>query len=132
MIKLFFIALAIASFSGPALSSTSINLELGQASNAYNKVKIDGEEGTRFNLAPALDLTFYYRLGLVRKFNSPHGLRFLYAPLKFSGEKRFSKDIDFNGAFFPSGEKTETEYQFNSYRGTYFYEVFSSSNLLLR
>jgi hypothetical protein len=115
-----------------ALSSTSINLELGQATSVYNKVKIDGEDGTLFNLAPALNSTFYYRLSLIKKFNSPHGLRFLYAPLRFTGDNRYFKNINFNGVNFPAGKNTEAEYQFNSYRGTYFYELVSDKNFLLR
>lgn len=115
-----------------AFTSTNINIEFGQATSAYNKVKIDGEDGTLFNLAPALNSTFYYRLSLIKKFNSPHGLRFLYAPLKFSGDESYSKDINFNGVNFPAGTKTEAEYKFNSYRGTYFYELISDKNFLLR
>lgn len=117
---------------GKISASTSVNIELGSASSSYNQVQIDGETGTRFNLASALDSTQYYRLSLMKKFNSPHGLRFLYAPLKFTGENQFSKDINFNGMNFPSSEKTQTEYQFNSYRGTYFYQAISRKNFLLR
>lgn len=124
----FFIAL----ISSSAMASSSINLELGQADVTYNKVKIDGEDGTLFNLAPPLDSTFFYRLSFIKKFDSPHGFRLLYAPLKFSGDKTFSSDINFSGVNFSSGQKIETEYQFNSYRGTYFYEVVSKSDFLLR
>lgn len=119
-------------FSCTVMSSTTVNLEFGEASNTFNKVKIDGERGTRFNLAPALEATSYYRLSLIKKFNSPHGFRFLYAPLNFTGSKFFSREIDFNGVNFPSTEKTKMVYQFNSYRGTYFYEVLSQKNFLLR
>ncbi len=128
----FLFALLMVSFSAIAFSSTSVNLEFGQATSVYNKVKINGEEGTLFNLAPGLDSTLYYRLSLIKKFDSPHGFRLLYAPLKFSGDKRYSKNINFNGVNFPSGKKTEAEYQFNSYRGTYFYEMISEKNFLLR
>jgi hypothetical protein len=117
----------------PAYSSTSLNLELGQAINAYNKVRIDGESGTLFNLAPALESTGYYRLSLAHKFrSSSSGLRFLYAPLRFSGERRFSQSIDFNGVNFPETQKTKTDYQFNSYRATYFYQFLTRRNLLVR
>lgn len=126
------LALVVAFYSNIALSSTSVNVESGQASNTYNKVKIDGEDGTRFNLAPSLDSNFYYRLSLIKKYKSPHGLRFLFAPLKFSGDKRFSRDINFGGVNFSSTKKTETQYQFNSYRGSYFYEIISGNNFLLR
>ena len=115
-----------------AVSSTSVNLEFGQATSVYNKAKINGEEGTLFNLRPALDSTLYYRLSLIKKFDSPHGFRLLYAPLRFSGDKHYSKNINFNGVNFPAGRKTDAEYQFNSYRGTYFYELISEKNFLLR
>lgn len=131
-LKLFSFAITFSLLSRQSLASTSINVEYGRASNSYNQVKIDGETGTRFNLVPALDSTQYYRLSLIKKFNSPHGVRFLYAPLKFTGEKQFSKDINFNGVNFPSTGKTQTEYQFNSYRGTYFYQIISKRNYLLR
>lgn len=130
--QIVFLVLMVAFVSNSASSTTSVNLELGGATNTYNKVKIDGEDGTRFNLAPALDSTFYYRLSIINKYKTPHGFRFLYAPLKFSGDKRFSRDIDFNGVNFSAGTKTETEYQFNSYRGTYFYEFITENNFLLR
>lgn len=128
----FLFALLMVSLSFNAFASTSVNLEFGQATSVYNKAKINGEEGTLFNLAPALDSTLYYRLSLIKKFDSPHGFRLLYAPLKFSGDKRYSKNINFNGVNFPAGQKTEAEYQFNSYRGTYFYELISEKNFLLR
>jgi hypothetical protein len=119
-------------FSLSASATTSLNVEVGQATAAYNKVQIDGEDGTRFNLAPALDPMIYHRLSLSQNFKSRHGFRLLYAPLKFTGKKRFSKDIDFNGVNFPSSQETKTEYQFNSYRGTYFYELVNRKDLLFR
>jgi hypothetical protein len=128
----FFTYLLLGSFSKAAMASTSVNLEFGQASSAYNKVKIDGESGTLFNLSPALDSTFYHRLSLVKKFKSGQGIRLLYAPLKFHGSKSFSQDINFNGVSFPSNQKTQIEYQFNSYRGTYFSEIVSKKNFILR
>lgn len=127
-----FFAVLTSTFSCIAWSSTSVNIEIGQASNTYNKVKIDGKNGTLFNLAPALNPSFYSRLSLIKKFNSPHGLRLLHAPLRFSGEKSFTKDINFNGVNFLAGEKTRTQYQFNSYRGSYFFEVLSDNKFLLR
>ena len=115
-----------------AYSISSLNLELGSAQNSYNQVKIDGENGTLFNLRPALNSSDYYRVSFIHKFKSSSGVRFLYAPLKFSGEKKFSKDIFFNGELFPLNQKTEAQYQFNSYRATYFREIISQKNLLLR
>ena len=128
----FITVLMVTILPGKVLSSTSINIELGQASSVYNKVKIDGENGTLFNLAPALNPTSYYRLSLIKKFNSRHGYRLLYAPLKFSGDKTYLSTIEFNGVNFSAGKKTEAEYQFNSYRGTYFYELVADKNFLFR
>ena len=113
-------------------ANTNLLIEAGHVENTFNKVKIDGEEGSLFNLAPALNDKIFYRLSLIHKFNSPHGFRLLYAPLKFNGDKRFSKDINFGGVNFISGKKTDVEYSFNSYRGTYFYEVIAEENLLVR
>jgi hypothetical protein len=115
-----------------AYSISSFNLELGSAQNSYNQVKIDGENGTMFNLRPALNSSDYYRISFIQKFKSSNGIRFLYAPLKFSGEKNFNKDIYFNGELFPSNQKTEAQFQFNSYRATYFREIISQKNFLLR
>ncbi len=113
-------------------AATSLILEAGYVENTFNKVKIDGEKGSLFNLNPALDDDLYYRLSLIHKLNSSHGFRFLYAPLKFNGDKAFSKNINFGGVNFLAGKKTEAEYQFNSYRGTYFFEVVEKENFLLR
>lgn len=124
--------LVILGFSGFVHSTTSLNLEYGQAINTYNQVRIDGRDGTLFNLQPSFDSMKYYRFSLVKKFKSPNGIRFLYAPLKFSGEKIFNSDIIFNGVNFPSNQLTETQYQFNSYRATYFRELISQRYLLLR
>lgn len=119
-------------FSPSASSSTAVNIELGYASTAYNKVRIDGVDGTLFNLSPALDTTSYHRLSVIKKIKSSTGMRFLYAPLKFSGDKLFSKDINFNGVNFPAGKRIDVEYKFNSYRATYFYEILSRSKMILR
>jgi hypothetical protein len=112
--------------------STSLNIEGGRAENSFNKVQIDGKSGTRFNLRPATDPASYYRLSLSRKISPNSGVRFLYAPLSFSGEKQFSQDINFNGEIFPSSGLTSVKYQFNSYRGTYFYQFSTSKALQLR
>ena len=115
-----------------AYSISSLNLEIGSAQNSYNQVRIDGETGTLFNLRPALNPAEYYRLSFTQKFKSPNGIRLLYAPLKFGGNKKFDNDISFNGVNFLANQKTETQYQFNSYRGTYFREIISKRNKLFR
>lgn len=119
-------------FSTSSHSTSSFNIEVGQAESAYNQVKIDGKEGTLFNLRPALESAGYYRLSFSKKFKSPSGFRFLFAPLTFAGEKRFNKDINFNGVNFAANELTQARYRFNSYRGTYFREVVSRRYWVMR
>jgi len=130
--KLLALIILFSTLASNAYSTSSLNLELGSAQNSYNQVRIDGENGTLFNLRPALNSEKYYRLSFTKKFKSPNGVRFLYAPLKFSGSKKFNNDISFNGVNFSANQTTETQYQFNSYRATYFREIISTKNKLLR
>ena len=130
--KLLTLLILFSTIANNAYSLSSLNLELGSAHSSYNKVRIDGETGTLFNLRPALNSTDYYRLSFTHKFKSPSGIRILYAPLKFSGEKSFNNDISFYGVNFLANQTTEAQFQFNSYRGTYFREIISNKNMLLR
>lgn len=118
-------------FSALCYADSKFNIEVGRVKNSYNKVKIDGDDGTLFNLRPSFEEEFYYRLSYIQKLNERHGLRFLYAPLKLDGKKQFSKDINFSGVNFSSNGVTDTEYQFNSYRGTYFYQLVKSEEFNL-
>lgn len=105
-----------------SLFATELNVELGGVQNPYNRAEI-GKNGTAFDLADSFEGTqFYHRLSLSHKFNR-HGVRLLYAPLKFSGSETYSKDITFSGVTFAGGNETDTEYQFNSYRASWFYQV---------
>jgi hypothetical protein len=120
-------------FTFPCWASSQINLELGQVENTYNKVKISGDVGTRFNLAPSFDdVNFYYRLSFSHKFKSRHGFRLLYAPLKITGDRSYSDNINFQGVQFNANENITTEYQFNSYRGSYFYQLIDEARWIVR
>lgn len=124
--KLKWIAVAcLASISHISQAKTLVSLETGAVNNAYNMVQIPGDDGTRFNLRKSYDgFQGYYRIDLKLAFEkNKHGARLLYAPLSFSGERRFSKNIHFSGSEFSAGEKTETLYKFNSYRLSYFYQI---------
>ncbi|MES2526511.1 MAG: hypothetical protein V4598_05465 [Bdellovibrionota bacterium] len=110
-------------FASFPLFATEINFEAGEVSNPYNRVAIPGDDGTQFNLAKAFrDQKFYHRISLSQKFNR-HGVRLLYAPLRIIGSATYHKNIDFMGETFTSGSKIDAEYQFNSYRASYFYQV---------
>lgn len=116
-----------------SLRAQEARLELGVVENTFNKAQIPGDDGTRFNLRKGLDNSeIYYRLQYAHRFNENHGLRLLYAPLKLTGETRFSKDIDFDGSTFNAGEKTDSLFQFNSYRATYFYQLKDEEKFKLR
>jgi len=129
MFRLIFLFLII-SQSG---FTQEINLELGTVENSYNKVRIPGDAGDKFNLAPSFqDQNFFYRLSYAQKFSEKHGFRLLYAPLKLKGDDTFNKNIRFNDATFSANTETDTNYKFNSYRATYFYELIQKSHLLLR
>lgn len=105
------------------LFATEIDLEAGAVSNPYNRVAIPGDDGTPFDLSQATrGQKFYHRLSLSHKFNR-HGFRLLYAPLRITGSATFNTDINFSGVNFPKGNKTEAEYQFNSYRASWFYQI---------
>ena len=117
----------------PKVFSSEVHLELGEVENSYNQVQIPGDDGTRFNLRSSIDdNNFYYRLQFIHLFDEKHGMRLLYAPLKFTGDKTYSKDIDFNGGSFNAGSEIDTTFKFNSYRATYFYQYLDQEKLKLR
>lgn len=121
-------------FSTHAFSLSDFNLEAGSVSNPYNRVALPGDDGTPFDLSKSLpDQNFYYRLSLSHKFkNSPHGVRLLYAPLKVQGDATYSKDINFGSLNFVGNKKINSEYQFNSYRASYFYQLIDEKDFVLR
>lgn len=112
--------------------ATELGLEIGSVRNPYNRIAVPGDDGTEFSLAESFSEKIYHRVTLVQMLSKNQGLRFLYAPLRLTGSKRYSKDIDFQGVNFPADIKTQTEYQFNSYRGTYFYQWEYSPKFFLR
>jgi hypothetical protein len=108
----------------PLQASSYLNLEMGAVSNPYNQIRIPGDTGTRFNMADAFNerYFFYQRLTYKRDLGSKHGLRLLYAPLKLTGELNSDQTISFQGTNFTPGRIGAT-YQFNSYRGSYYYRL---------
>lgn len=121
----FFISIIVAglSFSSLATTSNRLSLELGVVQNTYNQARIPGDDGTQFNLRQSLpDTQPYFRLDYKKFLENGHGFRFLYAPLKLSGEHTYGKDINFNGSVFNKNIETSALYKFNSYRASYFYQ----------
>lgn len=114
-----------------SFASSQLGLELGTVSNTYNSAQVPGDSGTKFNLASSFkDQNYYNRIHFSHLFNDRHGLRLLYAPLELKGDKRYKKDINFEGVNFLANNKTKTTYRFDSYRATYFYRFVSDENFI--
>jgi hypothetical protein len=117
-----YLALIFVLLSFP-LFATEITIEAGGVTNPYNRLSIPGDDGTQFDLSKSFrGSQFYHRISLAHKFKG-HGIRLLYAPLRLTGKATYGKDIDYMGETFTRGNQTETEYQFNSYRASYFYQI---------
>lgn len=120
----FLLCIFVGSSTVLAQEHESLNVELGLVDSSFNKVAVPGDDGTRFNMRKSLNKSNpYFRLDYKKSFENKHGFRFLYAPLKITGDRRYQKDISFNGETFSQSNKTKTSYQFNSYRLTYFYQL---------
>lgn len=118
--------------SGMASASSRLQLEFGLLENTHNQVKIPGDDGTRFNMRKSLpEDSPYFRIDYKKSFDNNHGLRLLYAPLRQKGDRTFSKDISFNGETFDQNQETDTLYQFNSYRASYFYQWVKKENWIV-
>ncbi len=117
-LTLFFILLP---FSARAFEKT-LSLELGLLQVPYNRVAIPGDKGSAFDLSDSTEESyFYHRLQYRQLVSEDQGFRLLYAPLTLKGSESYSKDISFNGEVFSAGNKTETTFEFNSYRASYFW-----------
>lgn len=122
-----FLTFSIITYSGLASGSSRLTAEFGLLENSYNKVRVPGDDGTRFNMRKSLDDSPYFRLDF-KKIYDKHGFRLLYAPLRLTGDRTYGKDINFNGEVFNQNQKTDTLYQFNSYRASYFYQWVKEEN----
>ncbi|MDR4472326.1 MAG: hypothetical protein MRJ92_06650 [Nitrospira sp.] len=66
------------------------------------------------------------RVELTWNLNHRHSLRFVYAPLGFSGTGSFGVPVRFAGGTFAPGVPVDSEYKFDSYRLTYRYLLHDS------
>lgn len=102
----------------------SVEFETGAVWQSRNEIQIpDSSSGTRFSL---IDLQGYgpnvqRRVEATWNIATRHSIRFVYAPLTFSGSGTFTSPVRFAGGTFVSGEAVDSEYQFDSYRLTYRY-----------
>lgn len=135
--KLRFFVIALTTLLSPFFKTDakllSLGFEGGIVSNQYNKQRIPGDSGTLFDLASSFSSSkTYYRAQAFFSLSENWGARFLYAPLSLSGSKQFDKDITFQNSVFLSSKKTQTFYQFNSYRSSFYYKAYQSNQSLLK
>ena len=123
------IFLFVVFFSQFALANFWVSAELGPVWQSRNDVGIPAIGGTRFSLkevgsGPFLGTRFYAGY----HFNKRHSLRLLIAPFSVSAEGTYANNIDFDGVTFIGGTLLTATYQFNSYRLTYDYHFYRSSD----
>ena len=104
----------------------SLEFETGAVWQSRNQIQIpDSSAGTRFALT---DIQGHgpeaqRRVELTWNMTHRHSLRFVYAPLGFSGTGAFGQPVRFAGSTFTPGSPIDSEYKFDSYRLTYRYLV---------
>jgi hypothetical protein len=127
----------------PALGSSpgldhqrfSLEFETGAIWQSRNDIQIPGcPQGTRFALTdlqgngPQAQRRVEATWNIARR----HSLRFVYAPLEFSGAGEFATPVRFAGGTFTPGSAVDSEYKFDSYRLTYRYLLHESDRWRFR
>ena len=106
-----------------------LEFETGAIWQSRNQIQIpDSADGTRFDLT---DLQgngpgAHRRVELTWNLNHRHSLRFVYAPIGFSGSGSFATPVRFAGETFAPGSPVDSDYKFDSYRLTYRYLLHES------
>lgn len=113
----------------PHDTRVSLEFETGAVWQSRNTIHIpDSPEGTRFDLAglQGSGPLAQRRVELTWHLSPRHSLRFVYAPLSFSGTGAFTAPVRFAGGTFAPGTATDSDYKFDSYRLTYRYLFYES------
>mgnify|MGYP001038010889 CR=1 FL=1 len=106
-----------------------LEFETGAVWQSRNQIQIpDSSNGTRFGLTDIQGNgpEVQRRVELTWNMNHRHSLRFVYAPLGFSGTGSFGFPVRFAGSTFAPGVPVDSDYKFDSYRLTYRYLVHES------
>jgi hypothetical protein len=112
------------SWEGPADRRFALEFETGAIWQSRNQIQIpDSTEGTRFDLRDLQDKSpgVHRRVELTWNVNPHHSLRFVYAPIGFSGSGNLVAPVRFAGGTFVPGSAVDSDYTFDSYRLTYRY-----------
>lgn len=143
MLPQFAIALALACLaSEPVVAEAappdhrfSLEFETGAVWQSRNEIQIpDSSAGTRFDLTDLQGSGPMVQRRIEATWNPAHrhSLRFVYAPLRFSGTGTFGSPVLFAGGTFAPGVPVDSEYKFDSYRLTYRYLLYESDRLRWR
>ncbi len=122
-------------WASPLDKRFSVEFETGAVWQSRNEIHIpDSAEGTRFSLADLQGSApnVQRRVEAIWKVSNRHFLRFVYAPLNFSGSGTFASPVLFAGGSFTPGTAVDTEYKFDSYRVTYRYQFYESERWRLK
>lgn len=107
-------------------AQVEFTFETGALWNVRNDVNIPNvDESNRFD-SSSFDRGPFFHHRLEAKINlvGRHNLRLLYAPLSFSVNGQFDKNLNFDGTDFSAFEDTKVSYKFNSYRLSYVFNWF--------
>ncbi len=107
----------------------SLEFETGAVWQSRNEIHIpDTSAGTRFDLTTLQGSgpQAQRRVELTWNPARRHSLRFVYAPLSFSGTGAFDTPVRFAGGTFSPDAFVESDYKFDSYRFTYRYLIYES------
>ena len=116
-------------WQGPSERRFAVEFETGSIWQSRNDIHIPNDDnGTRFDLKALQDAGpgIQRRVELTWNVNARHSLRFVYAPISFSGSGALSTPVRFASGTFLPGSMVDSDYRFDSYRLTYRYQVHDS------
>lgn len=123
---------ALTACAGPVTGGAwEFEFETGPVFSGYNDVQIPGDTGTRISLVDDLetDSRYFLRFRLTHRFNRRHSLSVLVAPLSLEAGGMVGKPVVFEGVEFPADSDLDATYRFDSYRLTYGYSLYPTSDL---
>ena len=106
-----------------------LKLEAGAVWQHRNDVRIPSSSGTAFGFDEFDPGPFlHYRAEVFYSISDKHSIRGVYAPFRISVDGQASKDIDFAGESFSSTSPLTVNYQFDSYRVSYIYHLWTAES----
>ena len=126
--------IALAAGSGSAAQAApdsrfSVEVETGAVWQSRNEIHIPhNAQGTRFAMTDVQGSgpEAQRRIELTWQMTRRHSVRFVYAPLNFSGSGTFAAPVRFAGGTYASGIAVDSDYKFDFDRLTYRYLIHES------